>query len=135
MSYSCVCRVRRLNVSVFFAVAPSKELVDVTFIMGASGPEADNAFEKQKEVILSFVDALKTNDARLAIVNYDDNSSDVRAKIGEYKDKEDFKKCVDKQKRTGEGKIGLKGGFGEQFRIIGNYWGARRINKGLVRVR
>ena len=39
----------------------------------------------------------------MAIVNYDDNCS-VRAKLGQFQDKDDFKKCVDKQERTGEGR-------------------------------
>lgn len=85
-------------------LAPSKELVDVTFVMGASGVEGDAAFEKQKEIINSFVDSLKSNDTQMAVVNYGENESNVAVKLGQFKDKDDFKSCVDKQRRHGDGK-------------------------------
>ena len=93
-------------VKVFHPVntAPSKELVDVTFVMGASGLEGDASFEKQKEIIHSFVDSLKSNDTQMAVVNYAEDDSTIEVKLGEFKDKEDFKSSVDKQKRRGEGK-------------------------------
>ncbi len=73
-------------------------------MMGASGAEGDPAFEKQKEIINSFVDSLKSNDTQMAVVNYGKNESNVEVKLGQFKDKDDFKSCVDKQKRQGEGK-------------------------------
>ena len=84
--------------------------------MGASGSDGDAAFEKQKEIINSLVDSLQTNDTQMAIVNYDDDSS-IRTKLGEFKDKEDFKKCVDKQQRTGEGKA-LDKGLGDAANVM-----------------
>ena len=72
--------------------------------MGSSGVEGDATFEKQKEIILSFVDSLKSNDTQMAVVNYGENESNVEVKLGQFKDKEDFKSCVDKQERKGEGK-------------------------------
>ena len=72
--------------------------------MGASGNEGDAAFEKEKEIINSFVDSLKSNDTQMAVVNYGENGSNVDVKLGQFKDKEDFKSSVDKQERQGEGK-------------------------------
>ena len=85
--------------------------------MGASGGDGDAAFEKQKEIINSLVDSLQTNDTQMAIVNYDDDDSSIRTKLGELKDKEDFKKCVDKQQRTGEGKA-LDKGLGDAANVM-----------------
>ena len=73
-------------------------------MMGASGNEGDAAFEKEKEIINSFVDSLKSNDTQMAVVNYGENGSNVDVKLGQFKDKEDFKSSVDKQERQGEGK-------------------------------
>ncbi|XP_046848822.1 collagen alpha-3(VI) chain-like isoform X2 [Xenia sp. Carnegie-2017] len=84
--------------------APSKELVDVTFVMGSSGIEGDMIFEKEKEIIQSFVDALKSNDTQIAVVNYGNDDAKVEAKVGQFKDKEDLMSCVNKQTRLGDGK-------------------------------
>ena len=73
-------------------------------MMGASGQEGDAGFEKQKEIINSFVDSLKSNDTQMAVVNYGENGANVEVKLGQVKDKDDFKSCVDKQERQGEGK-------------------------------
>lgn len=67
--------------------------MDIAFAFGASGPDAEAVFRKEKEMIHVFIDSLKVHDAQYGVIEY---SSDARvhASFGQFTRKDRLKAQV-----------------------------------------
>ena len=77
--------------------------LDVVFAIGAAGRDANDVFDKEKEIVNSFIDNLKENDSQFAIIEFGQKAS-VKSKLGGERDAGKLKACVSGIQRSGDGK-------------------------------
>lgn len=85
------------------AIGGPKIKLDVVFAVGAAGREANEIFDKEKEIIISFIDNLKDNDAQFAVIEFGHKAT-VKCKLGDERDAGKLKTSVSGIRRTGDGK-------------------------------
>ena len=73
------------------------------FAVGAAGRDANEIFDKEKEIVNSFIDNLKENDAQFAIIEFGHKAS-VKSKLGDERDAGKLKSSVSAIQRSGDGK-------------------------------
>ena len=73
------------------------------FAVGAAGRDANEVFDKEKEIVNSFIDNLKDNDAQFAVIEFG-NKASVKSKLGDENDPGKLKASVSAIQRTGDGK-------------------------------
>jgi hypothetical protein len=77
--------------------------LDIVFAVGAGGRDANEIFDKEKEIVNSFIDNLKDNDAQFAVIEFG-NKASVKSKLGDEMDAGKLKASVSAIQRTGDGK-------------------------------
>ena len=80
-----------------------KMKIDVVFAVGAAGRDANEVFDKEKEITNSFIDNLKDNDARFAVIEFGHKAT-VKSHLGEERDAGKLKASVKEMTRSGDGK-------------------------------
>ena len=71
----------------------AEDAVDIAFAFGASGPDADAVFKKEKEMINIFIDSLKVHDTEYGVIEYSSEAR-VHASFGQFSRKERLKAQV-----------------------------------------
>lgn len=99
-------------------LASTGEAIDIMFALGSGGLNADLVFEKEKEMVNTFVNSIDTTNVRYALVEYAENAT-LQATFNEYKEKYDFKHFVDSLKRNGEG-VGLDEALQQAAAVFGS---------------
>lgn len=67
--------------------------MDIAFAFGASGPEAEAVFKKEKEMINIFIDSLKVHDTQYGVIEYSSEAR-VHATFGQFSRKDRLKAQV-----------------------------------------
>lgn len=77
--------------------------MDVVFVLGAAGEDADAVYNKNKQIISKYIEANKVPYTMYSLVDYGTKAV-VRSKFGDHKHHADLSEQVESLDRPGEGK-------------------------------
>lgn len=100
-------------------LAASKIKLDVVFAVGAAGRDANDVFDKEKDIVNSFIDNLKDNDARFAVIEFGHKAT-VKSSLGDEVDPGKLKATVSAVQRSGDGK-GLDKALEQAVQVISGH--------------
>ena len=87
---------------VFFSIIEKQdEYLDVVFAFGSFGETAEEIFEKEKQLISSFIDSVQKRDTHYGVVEIGPRAK-ICAKIGQYRDHVRLKRHVNLIRRSGD---------------------------------
>lgn len=78
--------------------------MDVVFTFGACGPNADEVFEKEKDMVSGFLETIIDSDTHYGVIEYGENKANIKAKLGDFRNKERFNQYINTIPRSGEGR-------------------------------
>lgn len=82
----------------------AEDPMDVVFTFGACGPNADEVFEKEKDMVSGFLETIKVADTYYGVVEYGEQKANIRARLGDFRNKERLNEHINKIPRSGEGR-------------------------------
>lgn len=85
-----------------FIAGKQDEVLDVVFAFGSFGATAEEMFEKEKELINSFVDSIQKRDTHFGVIEIGPRAK-ICARIGQYRDHVRLKRHVNLIRRSGDG--------------------------------
>lgn len=94
----------------------AQDALDIAFAFGASGPDADAVFKKEKEMINLFVESLKVHDTCYGVIDYSSEAR-IQATFGQFSRKEELKAHVLSIERKGEG-VGLDKALAKSYELL-----------------
>jgi hypothetical protein len=87
---------------VFFSIIEKQdEYLDIVFAFGSFGETAEEIFEKEKQLISSFIDSVQKRDTHYGVVEIGPRAK-ICAKIGQYRDHVRLKRHVNLIRRSGD---------------------------------
>ena len=84
-----------------FHVEKQDEYLDIVFAFGSFGETAEEIFEKEKQLISSFIDSIQKRDTHYGVIEIGPRAK-VCSKIGQYRDHVRLKRHVNLVRRSGD---------------------------------
>lgn len=78
--------------------------MDVVFTFGACGPNADDVFDKEKDMVSGFLETIKVADSYYGVIEYGENQANIMARLGDFRNKERLNQFINTIPRSGEGR-------------------------------
>ena len=78
--------------------------MDVVFTFGACGPNADEVFEKEKDMVSGFLETITVADTYYGVIEYGDSKANIMARLGDFRNKERLNQYINTIPRSGEGR-------------------------------
>ena len=77
--------------------------MDVVFTFGACGPNADDVFEREKDMVSGFLETITVADTYYGVIEYGETKANIMARLGDFRNKERLNQYINTIPRSGEG--------------------------------